>query len=120
MLAATDQEARPVFGERSRVGLDVLLVKLGIPHIDVDNPVTLRHPSDSFDQHHFDVRRAFAQSPSRLVLPRMKIATRRVVALEFEHDVARSRLAFQRLATATAREWLAAMVGDGLGGRRGA
>ena len=43
MLAAADQEAGPEFGERDGVGLDVLLVDLGIVHVHAGDPVSLRH-----------------------------------------------------------------------------
>jgi hypothetical protein len=39
---------------------------------------------------------------------------RRIVVLEFKHNVARSRLTFQGLTAPATRERLAAVVGDGL------
>src|ERR1700677_2871786 len=112
MLAAPNQKALSVFRERGGIGLDVFLVAFGIVYVDVNHPVALRHASNSLDQHDFDFRRAFAQSSRRLILLGMKIAPRRLVALEFQNNVARSRFALQGLAAPAARERLAAMVGD--------
>jgi hypothetical protein len=85
----------------------------------MDDPVALRHASNSLDPHHLDFRRARAQRPRGLVLLRMKIVPRRVIAFELEHDVARSRCALQRFAASAARKRLAPVVSDRLGRRGG-
>jgi hypothetical protein len=44
----------------------------------------------------------------------MKVPAGRLVALELEHDIARPRLALERLGAAAARERLAAVIGIAL------
>ena len=57
-----------------------------------------------------------AQRARRLIVGGIKVGSRRLVAVEFEHDVSRPRLSLERFMTPAARERPSAMGGDHLRG----
>src|SRR4029077_2216213 len=79
---------------------------------------TIQYPfgiSYSLDQNHLHFRRAFPQSPRRLILLGLIVAARGVVAPDSDPPVPRPPLPPKSFAPPATRQRLAAMVSDHLG-----